>query len=96
MVRKGVPCRIDRCAVGAPRADDARVIADTIGGTVRLDRQPLNVSGFLPSGAEWMARVVGLSGSVSGFAQRHFVGLPQPRNRPGSTRPRLPVRGPES
>jgi len=69
-VRMAVPCSIDRCAVGAPRANDAQVIAEIIGGTVRLDRQPLDVSGFLTSGAELMARLVGLPGSVSGFAQR--------------------------
>lgn len=72
-MRMAVPCSIDRCAVGAPLANDAQVIADIIGGTVRLDRQPVDVNGFLTSGAELMARVVGLPGSVSGFAQRHFV-----------------------
>ena len=85
-MRMAVPCSIDRCAVGAPRANDAQVIADIIGGTVRLDRQPVDISGFLTSGAELMARVVGLPGSVSGFAQRHFVGVPKPLIRPGPTR----------
>lgn len=70
-MRMAVPCPIDRCAVGAPRANDAQVIADIIGGTVRLDHQPVDVSGFLTSGAELMARVVGLPGSVSGLAQRY-------------------------
>ena len=76
----------DRSAVGAPRAKDAQVIADIIGGTVRLDRHSVDVSGFLTSGAELMARVVGLPGSGSGFAQRHFVGAPKPLIRPSPTR----------
>jgi len=82
-VRMAAPCSIDRCAVGAPRANEAQVIADIIGGTVRLDRQPVDVSGFRTSGAELMARVIGLPGSVSGFAQRHFAGVPKPLIRPG-------------
>ena len=76
-MRMAVPCSIDRCAVGAPRANDAQVIADIIGGTVRLDRQPVEVSGFLASGAELMARVVGLPGSVSG-ARRLPPRWPEP------------------
>jgi len=60
-----VPCSIDRCAAGAPRSNEAQVIADIIGGTVRLDRQPVD---------------------VSGFAQRHFVGVPKPLIRPGPIR----------
>lgn len=66
-----VPCSIDRCAVAAPRANDAQVVADIIGGTVRLARQPVDVSAFLTSDADSMARVVGLRGSVSGIAQRY-------------------------
>ncbi len=65
-MRMGVPCSIDRCAVGAPRAKDAQVIADIIGGTVRIDRQPVEGNGVLTRGAELMARVAGLPGSVSG------------------------------
>ncbi len=84
--RMAVPCSIDRCAVGAPRAKDAQVIADIIGGTVRPDRQPVEGSGFLTSGAELMARVGGLPGAASGVAQRHVVGVPKPLIRPGPTR----------
>jgi hypothetical protein len=72
-----VACSIDRCAVGALRANDAQVIADIIGGTVRLDRQPVDVSGFFTSGAELMARVVGLPGSVCG-ARRLPPRWPEP------------------
>ncbi len=72
-----MPCWIDRCAVGAPRASDAQVIADIIGGTVRLDRPPVDVSGVLTSGAELMARAVGLPGSVSG-ARRLPPRWPEP------------------
>lgn len=55
-MRMAVPCSIDRCAVCGPRVNDAQVIVDVIGGTVRLERKAGDVSRFLTSVAELMVR----------------------------------------